>query len=274
MPELVIAYFGDVVGSPGRRAVASTIPRLRASHGVKLVIANGENSRNGSGLSPDNYRELRRSGVDIITLGDHVFKDRQIVSTLEDPEEPVARPANFAPGAPGKHIVKLQLPAVPPIYVLTLLGRVHMPIPTDNPFAAMDRELGAIPDKNAIVLVEVHGEVTSEKQALTWYALERWTAPSGPKVVAVVGSHTHVPTADARLIDHSLAAITDLGMCGPHRSVIGRDINATIQAMAYQAPSPLDVASDDNRATGVVIRVDTEERRGVAIEGFQISVVD
>lgn len=274
MPDLVIAFFGDVVGQLGRRAVASAISRLRASHGVRLFIANGENSRNGSGISPDNYRELKRSGVDVVTLGDHVYKDRLIVPFLEDAHEPIARPANLAAGAPGKRITRLALPELPPIYVLTLLGRVHMPLPSDNPFAALDRELGAIEEKDAMVVVEVHAEVTSEKQALAWYALDRWTAPTGPRVVAVVGSHTHVQTSDARVLDYALGALTDLGMSGPHRSVIGRDIRATIQAMAHQSPSPLDVASDDNRASGAIIRVDPIGRRATGIEAFQVEVKD
>ena len=229
---------------------------------------------NGSGISPDNYRELRRSGVDAVTLGDHVFKERQIISALDDPAEPIARPANLAMGAPGKRITRLEIPSLPPVYILTVLGRVHMTLPCDNPFAAMDRELSEIREPKALVIVEVHAEVTSEKQALAWHALQRWAGNAGPRVVAVVGTHTHVQTADARLLDHSLAAITDLGMCGPHRSVIGRDIAATIQAMAHQAPTPLDIASDDLRACGVVVRIDTDSRRASGIESFQISVSD
>lgn len=276
MSHLSLAFFGDIVGALGRRAVASAIPRLKASHNCTLFIANAENAKNGSGLSPDNYREVRRSGVHAITLGDHVFKDRAITDYLKDPHEPIARPANLAPGAPGKTITRLDLPTPTPqpLYILTVLGRVHMTLPSDNPFAAVDRELKAIPEPNALVILEVHGEVTSEKQALAWYCLDRWSAPSGPKVVAVVGSHTHVQTADARLLDHQLAAITDLGMSGPHRSVIGRDIRATIDVMANQLPMPLEVASDDNRACGVVIRVDLAARRASGIESFNLSIPD
>lgn len=275
MSQLTIAFFGDIVGAPGRRAVAAAIPRLKASHGASIFIANAENSKNGSGLSPDNYREVRRSGVHIVTLGDHAFKDRAISETLKDPHEPIARPANLAPGAPGKTISRIELsPGAQPLYVLTVLGRVHMPIPSDNPFAAIDRELGAIAEPNALVVVEVHGEVTSEKQAIAWYCLERWTGPAGPKVVAVVGSHTHVQTSDARILEHQLAALTDLGMSGPHRSVIGRDIRSTIDVMANQLPVPLEVASDDNRACGAVFRVDCAARRAISIEAFSVSIPD
>lgn len=274
MPELAMAFFGDIVGGAGRTAVAAVLPRLRTTHRVQFAIANAENAKNGSGLSPDNYRELRRAGLDALTLGDHVFKDRQILDHLRDDEHPVARPANLALSAPGKRITRRTIPGPAgehPVYILTVLGRVHMPMPSDNPFAAIDRELSAVPEPNAIAIVEVHGEVTSEKQALAWYCLDRWTDPSRVKVVAVVGSHTHVQTADARLLDHQVAAITDLGMCGPHRSVIGRDIRATIEMMAAQLPTPLEVASEDNRASGVIIRIDPAARRAVGIEAFNLS---
>jgi metallophosphoesterase (TIGR00282 family) len=277
MSEFRLAFFGDVVGGLGRRAVASAIPRLKSDRAVRLFIANGENSRNGSGLSMDNYRELLRSGVHAVTLGDHCYKDRAIVAALEDPHEPIARPANLAPEAPGKRYSIIRESGLPPVAIITVLGRIFMPIPSDNPFAAVDREIAAIATevaRDALVIVEIHGETTSEKQAMAYYCLERHALSSGPRIIAVLGSHTHVQTADARILDHLLAACTDIGMCGPHRSVIGRDIQATLAAMVRQTPSPLDVASDDNRATGVVITVDAAGRRASAIENFVISVAD
>lgn len=279
--ELRIAFLGDVVGSPGRRAVAHAWPKLRDLSGVHALIVNGENCRNGSGCSPDNFRELRRSGADVVTLGDHVYKDRSITEYLEDPLQPIARPANLALAAPGKRITLLELPekaaaavggGIPPIYVLTVLGRLYMPLLGNSPFEAIDRELAAIPEREAMVIAEIHAEATSEKQAVAYHCLEKWTSANGPKVVAVVGSHTHVQTADARLIDHTLAAMTDLGMCGGHRSVIGRDIRATLSAMVQQTPSALDVADGDNRATGCIIRIDVANRRACGIEMVNISV--
>lgn len=282
MSDLRIAFFGDVVGGLGRRAVAAGIPRLRADRSVRLFIANGENSRNGSGLSMDNHRELLRSGVHAVTLGDHCYKDRAIVPALEDPHEPIARPANLAPDAPGKRFTIIREPGLPPIAIVTVLGRIFMPLPSDNPFAAVDREIAAIASdsggggnaRDALVIVEVHAEATSEKQAMAYHCLERHVSTGGPRVVAVVGTHTHVQTADARIIDHTLAAITDLGMCGPHRSVIGRDVRATLTAMVRQAPAPLDVASDDNQARGAVITIDAEGRRASAIEPFALCIAD
>lgn len=276
MSDLRLAFFGDIVGSPGRRAVAHTVQRLKAERGVSLFLANAENSRNGSGLSQDNYRELIRSGLHGMTLGDHCFKDRHIVPVLEDLDEPIARPANLAPGAPGKRHSIIRAPGWPPIALVTVLGRIFMPIPSDSPFIALDREMEAIsaaaPD--ALVIVEIHGETTSEKQAMAWYALERHSLAPGARAIAVLGSHTHVQTADARILDHRLAAITDVGMCGPHRSVIGRDIQATLDAMVRQTPSPLDVASDDLRACGVVVTIDTTSRRASEIESFVVKVPD
>lgn len=276
MAELTIAFLGDIVGSVGRRAVAQAVPILRAERGVGVVIVNGENSRQGSGITPEHVRELKAAGVHAVTLGDHCYRDRGIIPMLEDPMSMVARPANLSPEAPGKRVVRVRTvgdeASGPPVYVVTVLGRMFMPIPSDNPFAAVDREVAAITEPGAMVIVEVHGEVTSEKQAMAWHCLERWTGAEGARVVAVVGSHTHVQTADARLLDHQLAAITDLGMCGPHRGVIGRSVRATLQAMVMQMPSPLDVASDEPRVNGVVIRVETKGRRPLGIEAVSMAV--
>jgi metallophosphoesterase (TIGR00282 family) len=276
---LTLAFLGDIVGSAGRTAAVAAARHLREKRGAALVIANGENARNGTGLSPDNLRELRKGagpggwgGIDALTLGDHWAKERQILPFLDDPEQPVLRPANLSPAAPGKHIIRLAPPDSPPLYILTVLGRLFMPLPADSPFAAIDRELAAIPEKDAIVLVEIHAEATSEKQAVAWHCLRNWTADSAPRVVAVLGTHTHVPTADARLLDHVLAAQTDVGMCGPMRSVIGRDITATLDAMVRQMPAPLEVASEDVRAQGAIIRIDTRYRRAEAIEPFDLPI--
>lgn len=298
MAEIRVAFLGDVVGAAGRRAVAHAWPKLRDLHGVHALIVNGENARNGSGCSPDNYKELRRSGVDAVTLGDHVFKDRAILEMLEDPLQPIGRPANLSEGAPGKRIVDVELPEAvtgmghpggkgaplgdrgyPTLHVMTVLGRLYMPLMSNSPFECVDREMEALAasegGKSAMVIVEIHAEATSEKQAMAWHCLEKWTGregKAGPRVVAVVGSHTHVQTADARLLEHSLAAITDLGMCGPHRSVIGRDVKATLSTMVQQRPAALDVADGDNRACGVILRLDPQNRRASGIEVVNISV--
>lgn len=287
MSELTIAFLGDCVGSLGRTAVAAAVRELRSSGRPCLIIANGENSRNGSGISPDNYRELRRAGgpppgpphacaVDAITLGDHCFKDRAIVPFLNDPDEPIARPANLSARAPGKRVIRLKNPATggtsSPVYVVTVLGRIFMPMPADSPFDAVDRELAAIPEPDAMVLVEVHAETTSEKQAMAWHCVERWSSPARARVVAVVGTHTHVRTADARILEHAVAAITDAGMCGPHNGVIGRDARATLEAMTTQSPTALEVACGDARAQGVRIRIDSAMRSPLSIDPIDLAV--
>ncbi|MBX3357878.1 MAG: YmdB family metallophosphoesterase [Phycisphaeraceae bacterium] len=277
MPEIAVAFLGDVVGVPGRRAVAHAAGVLRERHGVRVVIANGENARHGSGISPDNYRELRRAAggaVDAVTLGDHCFRERGILPLLAEPGEPISRPANLAAAAPGKRIIRLAPPSSPPLYVLTVLGRLFMTLHPDSPFAAIDRELTLIPEPDAVVIVEVHAEATSEKQAVAWHCLGRWSSPGAARVVAVVGTHTHVQTSDARVLDRRLAAMTDLGMCGPHRSVIGRSVSAVLEAMVNQGPAHLDVASDDVRAQGCVITIDTGDGRATAISAFDIPTPD
>ncbi|HYE02842.1 MAG TPA: TIGR00282 family metallophosphoesterase [Phycisphaerales bacterium] len=285
MPELTVAFLGDVVGSPGREAATHAARVLRAEQGVSLVIANAENARHGSGLSADNYRALRRgsevgrpgappahAGIDAVTLGDHAFRERSIIPLLGDPTEPLLRPANLSATAPGKPLIRLPIPAGPPLYVLTVLGRLFMPLPADSPFAAVDRLLAALPEPEALVIVEIHAEATSEKQAMAWHCLGRWGGPAGPRVVAVLGSHTHVQTADARLLEHRLAAMTDLGMTGPHRGVIGRSAPATLDAMVNQNPTPLDVASDDVRAQGCVLTLDPAGRRALGIRAVDMPV--
>jgi calcineurin-like phosphoesterase len=284
MAELSVAFLGDVVGSVGRRAVAQAVPILRERHGVRVVVVNGENSRQGSGITPEHVRELKAAGVHALTLGDHCYKDRAIIPMLEDPEWPIARPANLSARAPGKRMIRVEVPGFGNLYVVTVLGRIYMPMASDSPFDAVDREVGAIrDDQGGLVLVEVHGEVTSEKQAMVWHCLEQWgpgsveqrrTAgrPTGGVVVGVVGSHTHVQTADGRMVDYQVAAITDLGMCGPYRGVIGRSTEATLRAMVQQVPAPLDVANDDPRVTGVVLRLDPVGRRAVGIEAVNIGV--
>ncbi len=262
MPEAVaIAFLGDVVGQPGKRALTQLLPKLRQSHAPDLVLANAENVRNGSGISPDLYSGLRGLGIDCITLGDHAFRDARIVKFLEDPNQPILRPANISARAPGKRLVRLKPPAGRrrEVVVLTVLGRIFFPsMPADDPFAAVDEILASIPAGSASVIVEAHMEATSEKIALAHHLDGR--------VAAVVGSHTHVPTADARILKGGTAFVTDLGMCGPYDSVIGRDKRAVLAHMTTQVPTQFDVGSGDERMCGVVVRVSDDTGLAVSIE--------
>lgn len=266
--ELILAFCGDIVGEPGRRAFTHAAATLRERHPGLVLIANAENSKHGSGLSAEGCRALRAAGADALTLGDHVFRERQAIPIMEDPEAPIARPANLAAGAPGKTMSRIPPRAGgPPVYVVTVLGRLHMTIPADDPFAAIDRELGRIPEQDAVALVEIHCEATSEKQAVAWHCARRWPG----RVACVVGTHTHVQTADPRILEHRVAAITDVGMTGAHESVLGREVNDVLRAMTEQAPTVLEVASGDSRADGVVVWFDLRARRATRIEPFSLA---
>ncbi len=269
MATVAIAFFGDIVGEPGRRAFAHGSATLRGQGRADLVIVNGENSRNGSGLTPENYKEIRRAGADGITLGDHCFKDGRICDYLDDGAKPVSRPANISVRARGKSSFRMApRDGGPAAHVVTLLGRLFISMPADDPFAAMDREVDRIAqsDPEGVVIVEVHAEATSEKIALAWHALANWPR----RVVAVVGTHTHVQTADARVLDESLGAITDLGMCGGQGGVIGRQVEPVLGFMTRQAPASFAVADQNPAACGAILTIDTAARRCLAIEAVNI----
>lgn len=254
-----VVMLGDIVGRPGREAVARCVPTIRAELKPDLVLANAENAASGSGITPDHYRKLCAAGLDGLTLGDHVYKRVQIVPVLETAAN-IIRPANLPSGAKGRRWMKLQPPEAskPPLYVLTVLGRIFTGLPCNDPFATVRDILAELPEKNPLVLVEIHAEATSEKQALGRYF--------DGQVAAVIGSHTHVPTADARVLPGGTAYITDLGMCGPHESILGRKIDAVLKFMTTSMPEPFDVAEGDARVTGVVIDFDENSRRATAIQ--------
>lgn len=274
MNELVIAFLGDVVGAPGRRAFTAAAKHLRDARNAHLILVNGENAKHGSGLHPDGYRDLRRAGADAVSLGDHWMRDSAIFPLLESDSEPIARPANLAAAAKGKRYSVISDPAGarPNVYLITVLGRIFMPIPANDPFAAIDELVSSIEsrDPDAVVIIEVHSEATSEKIAITWHCTRRWTG----RIVAVVGTHTHVQTADARITDGPIAAITDLGMCGGHRGVIGRQIDPVLTFMTTQNPAVFDVAHQDIAANGCIFRIDPVRRRALAIEPFSMRIPD
>jgi metallophosphoesterase (TIGR00282 family) len=276
---LRVIMLGDIVGRAGRLAVTQQIPRLREQYKPHLIIANAENAANGSGLTPELYGKLCAAGIDAMTLGDHVYRKKQIVATLES-QGNIIRPANLAPGAKGRGWMRVTSPidpSLPPVFVITVLGRLFINLLADDPFAAVDRVIASLPQADPIVIVEIHAEATSEKQALAWYLNGR--------VSAVIGTHTHVPTADARVLPGptrgdegtarptigSTAYITDLGMCGPHQSVLGRRVDRVLTHMTTSMPAPFDVAEGDPRVNGVCIDIDPQTRRALAIERVEIA---
>ncbi|MFM9959432.1 MAG: YmdB family metallophosphoesterase [Phycisphaerales bacterium] len=264
-----VAFVGDVVGAAGRRVFKRAAQDLRDIHDARFIIVNGENSKNGSGLTPEQYHELRESGADAVTLGDHWAKESKIFPTLIDPTEAIARPANLSLKAPGKTVTRVgsveTSGGAVSLHVITVLGRLYnTSMPANDPFECVDREVGRLAesDPGAMVIVEAHAEATSEKIALAWHCVKNW--PN--RVVAVVGSHTHVQTADARILDGKMAAMTDLGMCGSRRSVLGRDVDKVLQVMVQQRPVAMDVSDAEPQATGCVITLDAVERRATAIK--------
>jgi hypothetical protein len=259
-----VVMLGDVVGEPGMRAVEQLLPQIRQRWKPDLVLANGENAADGSGLTATLYQRLRRMGVDGVTLGDHVYRRMQIARTLES-ESNIVRPANLPRAATGRTWMKLLAAGDqdrPPLYVTTVLGRIFPSVPADNPFETVDSVLGQLPDLNPLVIVEAHAEATSEKRALGYYLDGR--------VAAVLGTHTHVATADAQILPHGTAYITDLGMCGPHDSIIGRRIDRVLKTMTTAMPSPFDVASGDPRVCGVFLEIDTDRRVTTDIERIEM----
>ena len=256
-----LAFLGDVVGAPGCHAVRQLLPAIRERFAPEAVIANAENAAQGSGLTPDLYERLRGAGLDAMTLGDHVYKRGQIIPVLERATD-LARPGNLPAAAKGRRWLRVPF-GERSLFVITLLGRRFMELPVDDPFATIDRLIGALPEPAPIVVVEVHAETTSEKQALRWHLDGR--------VAAVVGTHTHVATADAAISANGTAAITDLGMCGPHQSVIGRRADRVIKHLTTGMPVTFDVAEGDPRVCGIVVDIDSESGRAVGLERLEMS---
>jgi metallophosphoesterase (TIGR00282 family) len=263
MAVVTIAFLGDIFGSPGRQVVQQQLPRLRADHAPDVIIANAENARTGSGLTPDLYRKIRGYGIDAITLGDHAFRDKSITELLQTPDEPINRPANLPKNAPGRGVIRIPATGrrTRDIYVITVLGRIFVNLPADDPFATVDRVISLLPDANPLVVVEAHMETTSEKAALAKYLDGR--------VALVVGTHTHVPTADARIQCAGTGFITDLGMCGPYDSIIGRAPEAVLRHMTTGVHVPYEVGSGGEAMCGVVARIDEGNGRTLSIQRVQ-----
>lgn len=263
MPQVTIAFLGDVNGSPGRRVVEQQLPNLRAEHDPDLIIANVENTRSGSGLTPAQYDRFRNMGIDAMTLGDHAYREPRIVPILQRSDAPIARPANLSSKALGKRFIVVSTsPRVPkPVYIMTVLGRIFVSLPADDPFACVESWLTTLAERRPIVIIEAHMEATSEKIALARFLDGR--------VSAVLGTHTHVPTADARVLAGGTAFITDLGMCGPYDSVIGRDADAVIHHMTTGQHVPYAVANGDERMCGAIVRINTDTGLANSIERFE-----
>jgi metallophosphoesterase (TIGR00282 family) len=256
---LKILYIGDTVASAGRSIVRTHLSELQQEHAVDLTILNCENAATGNGVTPKMADEFFDWGVDVLTSGNHIWKKSEILSYI-DRQTRLLRPANYPPGNPGRGLAVLRTRSGEPAAVLNLQGRVYMPL-TDDPFRVADAELSALPPEVKVIFVDMHAEATSEKVAMGWYLDGR--------VSAVIGSHTHIPTADETILPGGTAYQTDAGMTGPFLSVIGVVKEGAIRRFLTQMPERFEPASQDVRLNGVVIDVDGGTGKARRIERVQ-----
>lgn len=241
-----VLFIGDIVGSPGRQIVRDRLADLVEHQHLDLVIANGENSASGFGITPRIAEELFHCGIEVITGGNHSWDRKEIYDFI--PQEPrLLRPANFAEGNPGSGLYLGTAKNGVKYAVLNLQGRVFL-VPNDDPFKKADSVLDKIPSEVAFILVDIHAETTSEKIAFGWYLDGR--------VSAVVGTHTHVATADERVLPEGTAYITDVGMTGPHEGIIGMERSAIIKKFMDGLPTRFEVATGDVQMNAVLIETD------------------
>lgn len=252
-----ILCIGDVVGHPGREVLREALPKLAAERAIDCVVANVENAAGGSGLTPGIYEKIRGYGVHLFTLGDHIYRRKEILPLLERAEN-VVRPANLPSTAPGRECAVWRSPDGQRVAVISLLGRMFMKPMADCPFAAVDRVLGNLDPGIRMIVVDIHAEATAEKVAMGWHLEGR--------VSVVFGTHTHIPTADERILPKGTAYITDVGMTGPYDSVLGRDRERVVQALRTAVPTKFDVADEPARLCGVVVEVDPLTGRAGHIE--------
>lgn len=251
-----ILFIGDIVGSPGRKIVHERLADILSQRQIDLCIANGENSASGFGITPRLAEELFASGIEVITGGNHIWDRREILEFL--PHEPrLLRPANFPNGLPGSGLYVGRARNGVPYAVLNLQGRTFMTA-LDDPFRTATRELAKIPPDVKVIFVDMHAEATSEKQAMGWYL--------DGKVSVVVGTHTHVPTADFHVLPGGTAYTTDVGMTGPHNSVIGMEKEGVLQRFLDALPARFVVAEGDVQMNTVLIDVDETTGRSRSIE--------
>lgn len=254
-----ILFLGDVVGQPGRRSLRQQLRGLRRRLAVDFVVANGENAAGGKGLDPDSAEELFDAGVDVLTSGNHIWQHRSLLAMLEQ-ERRLVRPENFPPGNPGRGWTIVAAAGGIEIGVVNLIGRAFMGS-YDCPFRAVDGVLEQISGRAQIVVVDMHGEATSEKVAMGWHLAGR--------VAAVIGSHTHVQTADERVLPGGTAYLTDAGMCGPIDSVIGMRRQEVLGRFLHQRPVRFEVAKGPVMLQGAVIDVDVSSGRATGISRLQ-----
>jgi metallophosphoesterase (TIGR00282 family) len=253
---LTILFLGDVVGEPGRSAVIARLPDLKREHAIDFIIVNGENAAAGRGITPKITIDLLRGGVSVITTGDHIWDRKEIVPFIET-EPRLLRPLNYPPGAPGAGTVVLET-AKGKVGVINVQARTFMQPILENPFLILDAAVTEMRAETPVIVIDAHGETTSEKVAIGRYLDGR--------VSAVLGTHTHVQTADEQIFEKGTAFICDAGMCGPVHSILGRDIETIVGRFVSNLPAPFPVAHGETRLRGVLVEVDETTGRALRIK--------
>jgi metallophosphoesterase (TIGR00282 family) len=259
-----VLFIGDIFGRPGRDLVRRAMRPLTSRYGVDLVVANVENASAGAGVTREAGEALLDSGIDVMTTGNHVWDKKETLAYI-GAEPRLLRPINMAPTAPGGGVFVTRAAGGRPVGVINAMGRVFMP-PVDNPFVAVKAAIARIERECRIILVDIHAEATAEKIAMGWYL--------DGTVTAVVGTHTHVQTADARVLPGGTAYITDVGMTGPHDSIIGMEREAVLTRFVSGLPIRMEPASANPRLQAVVITADDDTGRATAIERIDWSADD
>jgi metallophosphoesterase (TIGR00282 family) len=259
--KLNILCIGDIVGRPGRRIIANKLKPLVKELSIDCVIANAENAAGGSGLTPQIYNKLLRYGINLITLGDHTYRKRNIIETLEKTDN-IARPANLSEYAAGRGFAVYKTNKGTAIAVVSLVGRLFMK-PADCPYNAIDKILPKLQKQADIIIVDFHAEATSEKIAMGYHLDGR--------VSVCFGTHTHVVTADEKILPKGTAYITDIGMTGAYDSVLGRSVENVLKSFRTQMPFPFEIATDDVKMGAILVTVDSNTKNAEHIERIQIS---
>ena len=251
-----LLFLGDIVGEPGRRAVIDNVKRFREECGVDFIVVNGENSANGRGITPKISIDLLRAGVAVITTGDHIWDQKEVVSYL-DTEPRLLRPINYPAGTPGHGSIVLET-AKGKVAVVNVQGRTFMQPSLENPFLRMEQEIETLLTETCVIFVDVHAETTSEKIAMGRFLDGR--------VSAVVGTHTHTQTADDQIFPGGTAFLCDAGMCGPSESVLGREISPIIERFLTSRPIMFPIARGPVKIQGALIEIDEVSGRALSIE--------
>ena len=255
-----ILFIADIVGEPGRAVIAKGLPGLFGRENPDLIIANAENSAGGKGLTSPIAKELFSLGIDVITLGNHTFDRKEIENTIDDPK--VLRPANYPPGVPGKGWNIYKTKSGHKVAVINIMGRVYMPV-IDDPFRAVSDIIDKVKAETKIIFVDFHAEITSEKQTMGWFLDGR--------VSACVGTHTHIPTADERVLPGGTAYLTDAGMTGPAEGVIGMDKEIILKKYLTGIPQHFSVAKGGSLMQGCVVEINESDGKAKSIKRFSIS---